>query len=380
MKNIYFLVLLIALTGCAGIKQQPPLATGPAIFSYVYNNELTQLQKTVDKKIDIDALDQFGQTPLHHAMNHKNTAGRILLAGGANPNIQDRSGFTALHSAIYYKNSAMIIPLLQAGADIEALTFNKYKCNSYRTRKGRRGVNAIELAERCHYLSGISILKGYQSDTLAWQNAQQENSIAGYQAYLSQIKNPLFAAQAQKHLDEAIELRRIVLEQDQACQTKQDDWYLVEGKCRADLASGQGRAVTLDNKQFVGSFRAGVMVSGKIIVNGQMVWDGPLLEGKPDGAGICVVNSSPEECRYYHGERIDSLYKQRELMATHMAMLESKFIALQHNIGRQQNTKSTSDGSSHPLSYLADLNSKDGSKRTTAQIRAAVDLFKVLSD
>lgn len=382
MKNICFLALLIVLTGCSGIRTQPQSA---GIFPHVANNQLTQLQELVDQKIDIDAVDEFGRTRLHYAMNHKNSAAKILLTGGANPNIQDTWGFSPLHAAVYYRNSAMIIPLLMAGADIEALTFNKYKCSRYRKRKaeGGRGITAIELASRCNDYSGRAVFKRYQDDTSAWQLAQHDNSIASYEAYLAQVKDPLFASQAQEKIDEAAEKRRLTLQQNEVCQLNQEGWYLTEGQCKNDLASGEGKAVTLKNKQFIGTFSAGKMVFGQLLVDDKMLWKGTIVDGKPDGEGICVFNGAAEECKCYLGDRIDSLHKQREMMVVHMSNLERKITDLQHSINRQRRAieqGSNSASSDLPFGYLADLNSKDDYKRTSAQIRGAIDLFKVLSD
>lgn len=380
MKNIYFLALLIVLTGCSSMRTQPEPA---GIFSYVANNQLTQLQKLVDQKGDLDLVGEYGRTPLHNAMRHKNLAAKILLAGGANPSIQDSMGFTPLHLAVYYKNSAVIIPLLMAGANIEATTSRTAWCTPRGRVRADKGLTAQDLAKRCHDRSGLLIFQRYQDDASAWQRAQQENSIASYKAYLAKMKAPLFANQAQNKLDEATEKRRLTLQQEEVCQLNQDGWYLIEGQCKNDLASGEGKAVTLEDKQFIGTFSAGKMVFGELLVDDKMLWKGGIVDGKPDGEGICVFNGSPEECKCYLGERIDSLHKQREMMVVHMNNLERKIAALQHSINRQGRVieqSSNSSTSDLPFGYLADLNSKDDYKRTSAQIRGAIDLFKVLSD
>ncbi len=380
MKNIYFLVLLIVLTGCSGVRTQPQQA---GIFSYVANNQLTQLQKLVDQKENIDVVGDYGQTPLHGAMRHKNAAANILLAAGANPNIQDHMGFTPLHLAVHYKNSAMIIPLLMAGANIALTSSGTYWCTPRGRVRADRGLTAPGLAKRCSDRSGLLAFKRYQHDAPAWRVAQQENSIASYKAYLAQVKDPLFANQAQQKLDEAVEKRRLTLQQNEVCQLNQEGWYLTEGQCKNDLASGEGKAVTLENKQFIGSFSAGKMVFGQLLVDDEMLWKGAIVDGKPDGEGICVFNGSAEECKCYLGDRIDSLHKQREMMVVHMGNLERKITALQRSIDRQGRAieqSSNSASSDLPFGYLADLNSKDDYKRTSAQIRGAIDLFKVLSD
>lgn len=374
MKSICFLTLLIVLTGCAGVKTQPP-----GIFDYVANNELTQLQGLVDKNIDLNGVDDFGRTALHHAMRNKNAAAKILLAADANPNIQDRMGFTPLHLAVHYKNSAMIIPLLIAGSSIEMHSFASAWCTPRGRIRTDKGLTAFDLAKRCQHQSAILAFQRYQLDFSTWQGALTKNSIASYKAYLSQINKPLFKSQAQEKLEQAIEQRRIALEQQQVCQLNQEGWYLVDGQCEDDLASGQGKAVTLENKQFVGSFSGGEMVFGQLLFNDQMLWEGAVLAGKPEGEGVCVFDGSPEECKCYQGERIDSLHKQREMMVVHMAKLENQIARLQRSINRQGKTLTKGNSSDSPFGYLADLNSKDKYKRTSAQIQAAIGLFEVLS-
>jgi hypothetical protein len=374
LKKIFIFTLFIVLTGCAGVKTQPP-----GIFSYVDNSEFIQLQRLVDQKVDLDVVDDFGRTPLHRTMRNKNVAAKILLSGGANPNIQDKMGFTPLHLAVYYKNSAMIIPLLMSGAKIEISTLASYWCSPRGRVRADKGLTASDLARRCHDKPAVLVFQRYQYDVSAWQKAQQEHTMASYKVYLSQINKPLFKNQAEEKLDEVLEQRRIALEEQQVCQLNQEGWYLVDGQCENDLANGQGKAVTLENKQFVGSFSGGEMVFGQLLFNDQMLWEGAVLAGKPEGEGVCIFDGSPEECKCYQGERIDSLHKQREMMVVHMTKLENQIARLQRSINRQGDSQTKAGASDSPFGYLADLNSKDKYKRTSAQIQAAIGLFEVLS-
>ena len=43
-----------------------------------------------------------------------------------------------------------------------------------------------------------------------------------------------------------------------------------------------------------------------------MIFAGNLVDDKPDGNAICYYESEHEECRFYKGKRIDTLYKLRK--------------------------------------------------------------------
>lgn len=76
---------------------------------------LKKLKAHFDFKQEINQADQIGRTPLMLACaDLKDVETKQLLAAGANPNLQDRSGRTAL---FYAEGPAKIRLLLDAGAD-----------------------------------------------------------------------------------------------------------------------------------------------------------------------------------------------------------------------------------------------------------------------
>lgn len=370
MNNVIIIALILLLSGCANRESKQS-----DIFSYVSNGELVQLQKAVDSKVELDIVDQFGQTPMHHAAPDNNAALKILLAGGANPSIQDKLGFTPLHYAVQFNNASAIVPLLRAGTDTGLRTFSSTWCTSKGRIRAEKGLTALDFGQRCRQGKIVKVLQRYESDISSWQMAQNINTIDSYRDYLRHVQAPLFRYRAQTLLDEIIDKRLTKLEKQQPCQLNLDGWYLVSGQCENGLAHGEGKAVTLENKQFIGSFTQGAMNHGELSFKGEMLWHGPIEAGKPHGEGVCVFDGSPEECKCFHGERIDSLYKQRELMVAYMAKFEHQMGALRNEI------ESTSQGEefASQLDYIGDLNSKNDYKRTSAQIQAAIDLFKALS-
>ena len=65
--------------------------------------------------------DTDGGTPLHEAAGQGDAAAiNALLAGGADPNAQNKEGATPLHKAARYGHAAAINVLLAGGADPKA--------------------------------------------------------------------------------------------------------------------------------------------------------------------------------------------------------------------------------------------------------------------
>jgi hypothetical protein len=72
---------------------------------------------------DVDARDEWGDTPLHHvAANGNAKLARALIEAGADPNAKGRWGATPLHRAAERGNGEIVRILLRAGADVNART------------------------------------------------------------------------------------------------------------------------------------------------------------------------------------------------------------------------------------------------------------------
>lgn len=93
----------------------------------------------------IDAHDDFGFSPLHHAAQGSADLVEQLLLAGASLHTKHRTkGFTPLHMAIWCGNKGTAVALVQAGA---SLSFPDAHGVTPLRRKSRTGVSEMQLDE-----------------------------------------------------------------------------------------------------------------------------------------------------------------------------------------------------------------------------------------
>ena len=116
----------------------------------------------------------------------------------------------------------------------------------------------------------------------------------------------------------------------QKCKVKEQGWVYTGSSCKAGFAHGTGRAINNGKSlSYAGKFINGQRIEGKIHFNGQPMYDGLLKNGKPNGKGICFYEGEPEECKYYEGKRVDSLYKQRIAMDKQQKLMDEKLAKIE---------------------------------------------------
>ncbi len=99
------------------VKDSPQSSSN--IWEASANGDLEFLKNAINKKVDVNALDQqFGLTPLSFAaLNGKTGAVELLIDNGAAVNGQNRDGGTPLHGSVFLGHVETTKLLLEKGAD-----------------------------------------------------------------------------------------------------------------------------------------------------------------------------------------------------------------------------------------------------------------------
>lgn len=99
----------------------PPLSAEATPLHWAAENGLVGIAEgLLGNGALIDAVDQFGRTPLHRSVRHPAMVA-FLIRNGANVNLADVFGRTPLHEALPYTESVVL--LIDSGADIFAEDF-----------------------------------------------------------------------------------------------------------------------------------------------------------------------------------------------------------------------------------------------------------------
>ena len=142
------------------------------------------------------------------------------------------------------------------------------------------------------------------------------------------------------------------------CKLKNNNWTYTADNCKDGFAEGKGSAVDLSGLEFIGEFKAGSRVKGEIHQNGEMIFSGNLIDDKPSGDAICLFEKEYEECRFFRGKRIDTLYKIRKENAKNLAKIEKA------QLQRQMAGAKAKGASDHAMDALQ----QEGMKRAASFI------------
>lgn len=150
---------------------------------------------------------------------------------------------------------------------------------------------------------------------------------------------------------------------DAKCSLNNHNWAYLGESCLEGLADGEGRSVNRQGLTFIGTFKAGNRITGDIQQDGEMIFSGDFKQDKPNGSAICLFEGEYEECRFFRGKRIDSLYKIRKENAKNLAKMEQIQAEQQHNqpAASQQNNNRQSN-------IVVDAIKKEGAKKAASFI------------
>jgi ankyrin repeat protein len=117
-RGILCLILAAVLGGLVVAQTIPPIEAEETPLHWAADHGMTTIAaRLIENGADVDAVDQFGRTPLHRAVAYSDVVS-LLIQSGADVNAADIFGRTALHEALQYPDTVAI--LISAGADIFA--------------------------------------------------------------------------------------------------------------------------------------------------------------------------------------------------------------------------------------------------------------------
>jgi ankyrin repeat protein len=140
MKRLARLLLASAAVLLAAASPAPALTvTVRPVLHWAAENGLTQIAgQLLDQGADVNAADNFSNTPLHLAVRHPAMV-ELLLARGARAGARNAFGDTPLHLAV--RDRRVVELLLAAGADARARNLFDKTPLDYSLRGGTAAYN-----------------------------------------------------------------------------------------------------------------------------------------------------------------------------------------------------------------------------------------------
>ncbi len=260
-----------------------------ALSIAVYNGHFDLAKLLVAKGAALNVVNSDGDSALSIAVkNGRSSFVKLLLNKGARLNKANRYGDTPLMLASRNGSLTNVKLLVGKGAKLKSVDKAGDTALSIASQKGN------------HSVIGYLVSKGASLNTKN-RYGQNVHAVANNQSTARYIAGL------------ALDLKKSKYKKNQKCKLKNDSWYYLSSNCSNGLANGKGRSINLDTDAvYSGQFKNGYMSIGELTVAGQHIFTGPYTRAlKPNGEGICFYQGDPEKCEFYHGKRIDTVYKQR---------------------------------------------------------------------
>ncbi|MEH6345051.1 MAG: ankyrin repeat domain-containing protein [Bermanella sp.] len=331
----------------ADLNQRTKEGRTPLIVavSYFSKSKPSHTQLLINAGANVNAKQTTGWlfTALHLSATAKTEHAKLLLKAGADANSKAIFNSTPLHFSVLY-NPELIPLLLEYGSDPTLkTTSDAYFSRDYgqlcppksfdQTPLALLSMTPLEIAKKCNIKKAIELLTEKQPFELAYQKCELKTpTTICYQNFIKKFPKVKLANSAQIKIgnlgisnkkklkeDKIAQLAKIknakakkkFLNKKQTCKLNSPKWIYLSAACSGGLAHGMGKAATFGGLTFIGKFEQGYRVHGKILANDVLMFDGQITDGRPSGEGVCMYQGEPEECKFYDGKRIDTLYKQR---------------------------------------------------------------------
>lgn len=277
-------------------------------FSAVLENKVKEVKRLLRKGASVDAVNaRSGGTALHLAAGQGlHAMAKLLLDRKAEIDVADADGRAPLHLAAEGGYADLVRLLLKRGASVQV--------------KDNWGTSPADLARNGGYTEVWEMIHCGPA-AAAFARCEKKRGVACYRAFIADFSEGECSESPKLNLAR-IRVQKL-LKGKQACRLKEDNWIYSGTACRKRLAHGEGVAYHMERDlRFEGTFRAGRRIKGIIYKGETPLFDGPIVNGRPDGVGICFHEGEPEECKFYKGKRVDVVYKQRIEMAKQRKEME----------------------------------------------------------
>ncbi|MFC3153030.1 ankyrin repeat domain-containing protein [Litoribrevibacter euphylliae] len=252
-------------------------------------------QALIDAGARLDTRDIAQGTPLHNAT--KPEIAKVLLDNGADRNLKNISGQTPAEklkaTLPHFGSEPIYNTVKQQYRETIAVLEHYHPNGSYNTSYSTSPTTTMS--------SGTA--PAMTQDSWQSQNAYTATSSSSGMAS---------SGMASSSMASGAEERAKQLQEAQVCPMYDFDWFYTGQSCEDGYAHGSGTAVNpYTDTEFKGQIQYGEPLEGTLYKHGQHIYEGKFEKGVAHGSGICFYRGSPEECRYYKGERVDALHKQR---------------------------------------------------------------------
>lgn len=277
-------------------------------FKAADRGDIDEVRRSLESGVDINTIDtRSGNAALHMAAG-KGFVGLVslLLDSKADIDLPGRDGMTALHFGAATGNEKVVDILIARGAS-----------PALRDLSGR---TAAELAEGAGHKSAAEMIVCRPLKNM-FEGCEKEENIDCYRTFISNSGDSACSEKSRVELARSRVLE--LMSRGQACRLDEENWIYRGSECAEGLAHGEGRAFHMERDlRFEGAFSRGKRVKGIIYQGETPLFDGTIVDGRPDGPGICFYDGEPEECKFYKGKRVDAVYKQRIEMAKQRKEIE----------------------------------------------------------
>ena len=199
------------------------------LIDAVKKNDVEMVARCMNVEMDPNQQDGINRRALPMAIDNLNAQiVKLLLLGGANPNLPGKDGESAIFKAASWDDENLVRMLMAAGGDIN--------------HKNKNGVSALEEAQRKGLGNMVNVLQGFKAEQKA---VRIEKDTAKHEA----IKAKAGAAKERREQEAEKEKERQVAEAQKEQKDKEDVMYTKYDVENEGLGSGLLQAILHEDEE-----------------------------------------------------------------------------------------------------------------------------------